>query len=146
MRELAPLIGDYTKDGVLFRAHASTRYAVSECGKVMGRTKRVLKPSRSEYLQVLYKPVGGVWCAFYVHRLIAEVWLGPAPSEDHEVNHKDGDKLNNHKENLEWVTHQQNTLHAVAAGMIHNLPQKGQRGFQCASCRVPRCPRGRSAS
>lgn len=32
--------------------------------------------------------------------------------------------------NLEWVTHRNNVLHAIATGLMRNLPTRGQRGFQ----------------
>ena len=45
----------------------------------------------------------------YVHGLVAVAFLGPRP-DGYEVNHKDRNKLNNHIENLEFVTHKQNSL------------------------------------
>lgn len=52
----------------------------------------------------------------YVHRLVAEAFLGPA-EETAEVNHKDGVKTNNALSNLEWVTHSANHCHASAIGL-----------------------------
>lgn len=46
----------------------------------------------------------------YVHHLVAEAFLGPRTKI---VNHKDGNKLNNRLENLEYVTHQENCAHAI---------------------------------
>lgn len=43
---------------------------------------------------------------------------------DLEVNHIDGDKLNNHLTNLEWVTGRDNMLHAYDTGLIDN---RGER-------------------
>lgn len=52
---------------------------------------------------------------FYsVHRLVALNFLGA--SIKREVNHKDGDKKNNHVSNLEWVTHKENMRHSVLIG------------------------------
>lgn len=51
-----------------------------------------------------------------VHRLVAAAFL-PNPNNLPEVNHKDGNKQNNKADNLEWVTHAQNCLHAWRSGL-----------------------------
>ena len=50
-----------------------------------------------------------------IHRLVAETFLGPVPP-GMEVNHKDGDKGHNSRENLEYVTRSQNMKHAMDRG------------------------------
>lgn len=57
----------------------------------------------------------------FVHRIICFVFHGPPPSiEKSQVNHIDGNKLNNRPENLEWVTNQENRDHAVKCGLVAN--------------------------
>jgi hypothetical protein len=46
-----------------------------------------------------------------VHRLVAIAFLEPDDSRP-QVNHKDGDRHNNHVSNLEWCTHAENMRHA----------------------------------
>ncbi len=46
-----------------------------------------------------------------VHRLVAESFI-PNPDKLPQVNHKDGDKLNNHVSNLEWISNADNATHA----------------------------------
>lgn len=48
-----------------------------------------------------------------VHRLTAETFIERDTAIDNlEVNHIDGNKLNNNINNLEWVTHKENIMHA----------------------------------
>jgi len=58
------------------------------------------------------------------HRLVAQVYLGES---DLTVNHIDGNKSNNHVSNLEWVTHQENQLHAFRLGLRDNSGEKHPR-------------------
>jgi hypothetical protein len=51
-----------------------------------------------------------------VHRVIAETFI-PNPDNLPCVNHKDGNKLNNSVDNLEWCTHSENTSHAYREGL-----------------------------
>lgn len=51
-----------------------------------------------------------------VHRIIAEAFI-PNPENKAEVNHIDGDKLNNCIDNLEWTTKSENDLHAFQLGL-----------------------------
>lgn len=48
-----------------------------------------------------------------VHRLVAKAFVPPVSGAD-DVNHIDGNALNNHVSNLEWCTNQENAVHSVA--------------------------------
>lgn len=65
-----------------------------------------------------------------VHQLVAMTWIGPRPSLAHEVNHRDGVKLNNHFTNLEWVTRSENMRHAYATGLVTFNDEARQRSAE----------------
>lgn len=54
---------------------------------------------------------------FGVHVLVCTAFNGPKPSDDHEVNHKNGIKHDNRPDNLEWLTHADNNRHAFETGL-----------------------------
>lgn len=54
---------------------------------------------------------GGKYLRDYIHRLVAEHFIGPSPKDGMVVNHIDGDPFNNHVSNLEWVTVGENNKH-----------------------------------
>ncbi|MEM4724021.1 MAG: HNH endonuclease [Candidatus Hadarchaeum sp.] len=63
------------------------------------------------YLQVQFK-VDGKNYYVHAHRVVYLALVGDIP-DGMEINHKDGNKHNNHPANLECVTKSQNALHAA---------------------------------
>lgn len=57
----------------------------------------------------------------FVHRILALTWIDN-PQNKPYVNHRDGNKLNNLLDNLEWVTAKENTTHAHATGLCTYTP------------------------
>lgn len=53
----------------------------------------------------------------FVHRMVAEAYCINDNSKP-MVNHIDGNKLNNHANNLEWVTPSENMQHAANTGLL----------------------------
>ena len=58
----------------------------------------------------------GVSKRLKAHRLVAEAFI-PNPNNLPQVNHIDGDKLNNNVKNLEWCDQKHNNRHALATGL-----------------------------
>jgi hypothetical protein len=94
-------------------------YEVSNSGKVrtLRRRPRLLTLTKqpSGYLYAMIE-IDGKQCNRRVHRLVAQAFI-PNPEGLTEINHKDGNKENNHVTNLEWSTRSHNMKHAAAAGL-----------------------------
>ena len=112
-------------------------YAVSKIGTVLRLERVVFDDATGNYMIVREKALMpaivkrhrggkfdakvGIMCngtkkTLLVSRLVALAWCeGYSPGLT--VNHKDGNPLNNHAKNLEWITQKENNQHAVKTGL-----------------------------
>lgn len=128
-------------------------YEVSNLGRIRsldrdyvnaaGRNRRV----KGRIIVLVNKPsgykgvclcVGGKQTGKNVHRLVAMAFIGPPPFVKAEVNHKDGNKSNNHYSNLEWCSRAENVQHAVDTGLMptRNLDHLRRFGEDNPACTI----------
>lgn len=100
-------------------------YYVTPTGEVWSKKTHFANPQGAwKRLKLLTDRYGYYYIKIYpgrkgklVHRLVAEAFIENLEKKLF-VNHKDGNKFNNHKSNLEWCTEQENTHHAISLGLI----------------------------
>ena len=89
-------------------------YQVSNLGRIKNlKSGMILKPQerRHGYLSVwLYG--NGKRKQLSIHRIVAEAFCNHPVGKD-EVNHINEDKQDNRAENLEWVSHKENSVHGT---------------------------------
>ena len=103
-------------------------YLISNTGELLSKR---LKPMATfdngrGYLIVQLR-VNGKPLTKAIHRLVAEAWI-PNPDNLSDVDHIDGDRYNNHVDNLRWVTHGENIAHSFA---LENRTAKGESNGRC---------------
>jgi hypothetical protein len=92
------------------------RYTISSHGRVFGVSGQEISQRKSTngYLRVNVRRGNVKYekpTVVSVHRLVAEAFLPKIEGKTH-VNHIDGNKCNNHVNNLEWCTPKENSVHA----------------------------------
>ena len=102
----------------------SSEYMVDDRGFVLSKRGKPLKPSiNHDGYQIVNLMIDGKRVGLAVHMAVARAFCDGFV-EGLQVNHIDGVKTNNTKENLEWVTPSENTQHAVETGLMSNGRKK----------------------
>ncbi len=107
---------------VFIYKNQETNYIISDHGDVFSKYSNIcLKFFTNDY-HCIKLCINKCKKHFRIHRLVALCFL---PNTDHYpiVNHKDGNKLNNHVSNLEWYSCSQNVQHAHDNNLIKKRTQ-----------------------
>jgi hypothetical protein len=92
-------------------------YEISECGDVRRGTKRLRGFIDGDgYLKYSLAHADGSKKPVHAHRLVVEAFIGPAPSDLHEIAHNNGSRVSNHFSNLRWATRKENDSDTVVHG------------------------------
>ena len=105
-------------------------YTIDEYGNIFDvKLQRYRKPivHKKGYLKMSFY-VNGKDKKFFIHRLVLQTFKPVEDMDKLQVNHIDGDKQNNHVDNLEWCTQSENQKHAYKHGLNSN---KGEHNPSC---------------
>lgn len=97
------------------------KYEVSSLGNI--RNVNTGKILNGDINNIGYKRIMAGGKHYFVHRLVAKYFVD-GYEDGLVVNHKDGNKLNNIPNNLEWVTRSENDLHAFRLNLRKPHPSE----------------------
>lgn len=92
-------------------------------GRSMGRAKWLAKSKNAHGYYSVCLAKDGKQTRSSIHRLVAKTFI-PLIDGKNVINHKNGRKLDNRVENLEWVTNSENSKHAWENKLIIPLKKK----------------------
>lgn len=95
-----------------------TRVGAPQRRTIIGRDPLVVTPrvDRYGYESIRVRVDSGVYRRVFIHRLVAEAFVGSIPV-GMEINHLDGNKRNNRASNLEITSRRANAQHASRLGL-----------------------------
>lgn len=111
---------------IVYRLKDYPRYGITDTGsKVIDMSNG--REVKQGVQMIKWKPTGYMYVTLMtdlyeskriaVHRLVAKMFVDN-PDGLPEVNHKDGNRSNNHFENLEWCSHRDNIIHSYENGRV----------------------------
>ena len=95
-----------------------SKYRLDANNHYKGGFFRKIQLTKNGYHSIILNGSGG-YKRLYIHRIVAIHFIDN-PNVLPQVNHKDGDKLNNTISNLEWVSDSENKHHASKAGLLNS--------------------------
>lgn len=107
---------------IMFEKTKHTEYFIDSQGDVYSKSKYNSRGKLKKKTKTLNKKRGYYYVRtiagnYSVHRLVATAYV-PNLENKPCVNHKNSNKLDNRADNLEWVTHKENTRHAIESGRV----------------------------
>jgi len=89
-------------------------YSARDNGAIMRHQRKGLRKRKLDEVWSFGNPNSATgyldFCGERVHRVVATAFHGPAPSDQHVVDHIDTNRQNNRPENLRWLTKLENIL------------------------------------
>jgi hypothetical protein len=105
-------------------------YQINKSGQIWSKYKNEwmnVREGKDGYMTLNLVTNDNKYRTCSVHRLVLATFSPTENIEMLQVNHKDGNKKNNHLSNLEWVTPQENIAHSWKMGLAHHIGESHGR-------------------